>query len=509
MTGSTVRQRAAAALEAIAGARAGNASRLAAASRGRIAFAEGAPTRRYPAQQAVNGFAGSAPARCRTHSARAGPRARRSIAGDRRRHRTARAQRAGGARRVARRRRGGGAHAFAGREGSGRAEEPRAPEPARDARCSRLLGDGLSNRDIADRLFISPKTAEHHVSRIYGKLGLKPAGRSGRVRRPQSRGPNRGFPPTAARPHRASSVQSNEGRTVMSEQNKELVREYYDAVINGRTSTRSTSSSRTSGSSKASGAGASATSRRSPTCTCPRRAHRRRRPRLPPLDVDRDARRRVQGDPADRPARRRGVRRSLPDRRRQVRRLLVPDERRRADATAHREVVQPAAGLDPAQERRSDAQGIEGDCLRDVRARGVRGTLRALRAVLGRVRDVHGRRRPGSALRGPSRRPLPVPALGLRREGKVKFTFADGHEETYEAATRTTRRPGTCPTLTQARRSSSSAPRPSSRRRWRSSRGTWRRSAADHARGRARARPLAIRVTARRGTRGASRRRPG
>jgi DNA-binding CsgD family transcriptional regulator len=36
-----------------------------------------------------------------------------------------------------------------------------------------LLGDGLSNRTIADRLFISPKTAEHHVGRILGKLGLR------------------------------------------------------------------------------------------------------------------------------------------------------------------------------------------------------------------------------------------------------------------------------------------------------------------------------------------------
>jgi len=37
----------------------------------------------------------------------------------------------------------------------------------------RLLGDGLSNREIGERLYISPKTAEHHVGRIYGKLGLK------------------------------------------------------------------------------------------------------------------------------------------------------------------------------------------------------------------------------------------------------------------------------------------------------------------------------------------------
>ncbi|MGH3109964.1 MAG: response regulator transcription factor [Gaiellaceae bacterium] len=36
----------------------------------------------------------------------------------------------------------------------------------------RLLGEGLSNREIATRLYISPKTAEHHVSRIYAKLDL-------------------------------------------------------------------------------------------------------------------------------------------------------------------------------------------------------------------------------------------------------------------------------------------------------------------------------------------------
>jgi DNA-binding NarL/FixJ family response regulator len=43
----------------------------------------------------------------------------------------------------------------------------------RETEVLRLLGQGLSNREIAERLFISPKTAEHHVSRIYAKLGLK------------------------------------------------------------------------------------------------------------------------------------------------------------------------------------------------------------------------------------------------------------------------------------------------------------------------------------------------
>ena len=44
---------------------------------------------------------------------------------------------------------------------------------ARELEVLDLLGEGLSNQAIADRLYISPKTAEHHVSRILGKLGLR------------------------------------------------------------------------------------------------------------------------------------------------------------------------------------------------------------------------------------------------------------------------------------------------------------------------------------------------
>ncbi len=35
------------------------------------------------------------------------------------------------------------------------------------------MAAGLSNQDIAERLFISPKTASVHVSNIYGKLGVE------------------------------------------------------------------------------------------------------------------------------------------------------------------------------------------------------------------------------------------------------------------------------------------------------------------------------------------------
>ena len=52
------------------------------------------------------------------------------------------------------------------------AAEPGRPLPAARSTCCASRRRGLTTRQIADRLFISPKTADHHIQHIYGKIGV-------------------------------------------------------------------------------------------------------------------------------------------------------------------------------------------------------------------------------------------------------------------------------------------------------------------------------------------------
>ena len=50
---------------------------------------------------------------------------------------------------------------------------PEVPLSRREREVLALLGEGLSNAEIGRRLYITPKTAEHHVGAILGKLNVK------------------------------------------------------------------------------------------------------------------------------------------------------------------------------------------------------------------------------------------------------------------------------------------------------------------------------------------------
>jgi DNA-binding CsgD family transcriptional regulator len=44
---------------------------------------------------------------------------------------------------------------------------------AQEARIAALAREGLSNPEIGTRLFISPRTAEYHLGKVFTKLGIK------------------------------------------------------------------------------------------------------------------------------------------------------------------------------------------------------------------------------------------------------------------------------------------------------------------------------------------------
>jgi DNA-binding CsgD family transcriptional regulator len=88
------------------------------------------------------------------------------------------------------------------------------PGPRRDATLTEreeevleLLAAGLTNRQIAERLFLSVKTVEHHVSRVLTKLGLKTRAEAAAayIRRKGEHGPAVKPPPPGRIPTRRAA----------------------------------------------------------------------------------------------------------------------------------------------------------------------------------------------------------------------------------------------------------------------------------------------------------------
>ena len=54
-----------------------------------------------------------------------------------------------------------------------RTVETRDDLTAQELQIARMARDGLSNPDIGTRLFLSPRTVEWHLRKVFGKLGIR------------------------------------------------------------------------------------------------------------------------------------------------------------------------------------------------------------------------------------------------------------------------------------------------------------------------------------------------